>query len=146
MTRYLVRAVVIACRSFSAFFVFASIFLFGIGPASAGEPLVEIPHFVFPVPASVVGTHDGRDDFDDRALAVILANACGREPSFATHRQTLANDKLDDDTRYDGQGEAVGPLLQAKVSWLVAHKSDEICQYVTMIKASQTENNDQLAF
>src|SRR5450432_4174374 len=146
MRRYLLRAVVIACRSFSATFMFASILVFDIGPASAGDPMVEIPHFVFPVPAVAVGADDGGRVFSDRAQVVILANACGREPSFATHRQTLTNSKLDDATRYNGQGEAVGPLLQAKVSWLVAHKSDEICQYVTMIKASQTENNDQLAF
>jgi hypothetical protein len=124
--------------------MFASILVFDIGPASAGDPMVEIPHFVFPVPAVAVGADDGGRVFSDRAQVVILANACGREPSFATHRQTLTNSKLDDATRYNGQGEDVGPLLSAKVSWLVAHKSDEICQFVTTIKASQTEDDDDV--
>jgi hypothetical protein len=144
MTRYLLRAVVIACRSFSASFVVASILLFGIAAASAADPLVETPQLAFPTPALAVGADNGENDFHDRAKLVINANACGREPDFATHRQTLANDKLDDATRYNGQGEDVGPLLSAKVSWLVDNKSDAICQFVTTIRASQTEDVDNV--
>jgi hypothetical protein len=126
-------------RSRAVWAIGAFLILFSGIAAAADDPVVANPSmFEFPTPATSVGTDNGEADFEARANLAILTNACGREPDFAGKLQILANDDLDDEDRYGGQGEGLGPFLQAKVRWLVLHPPSMSCQFTASYEASKT--------